>query len=411
MGIREYLNEKIMKKEVMDIFKNPDINIGAEFEFLIPRIETDYKDLVKKSREYEKYTNELEKWEELEESDPEKWENTPAPILPDWAEEMGYDDGEDIDFDDVYDVYKDFPKMMKKYLTGKLPFKNYIITGNHETKSTTKWIIKPDGSLGVTGCEVVSPIIPLPEFLDLCPKLFKMIDELGGVVDDSCGLHISMSIKGINNLGDKLDVLKLSLFTDEGYIYKYFDSRRFNDYAESAHSITFKHMTGSTEEKKKFVRKLVDINRLKKEYGKSHYDAINIEHLQTKNEYIEFRYMGGANYHKKWDRIKLIVAQHAYAMSLACDPDFKNKEYQLKLTRLANKIDFFAATIKLNEMLLNDEKDTPEFKNMVKVWKSLSMYLQHDTGSISSVNFKVFAEIMGISYAQQGNFRWDFSGY
>jgi hypothetical protein len=42
--------------------------------------------------------------------------------------------------------------------------------------------------------------------------------------------------------------------------------------------------------------------------------AIDLNKLDGKNKYIEFRYIGGKNYHKQTRQIKTIIGMYIYAM-------------------------------------------------------------------------------------------------
>ena len=248
-----------------------------------------------------------------------------------------------------------------------------IITHDHNVKSAKKWVIKPDGSLGLHGLEIVSPILPLKEFLEICPKVFEYINNMGPAaeIDDACGFHISMSLKNVPNLGEAIDITKLSLFMDEGYIYNFFAAREFNTYARSAHDTVNRSLIRLNAPK--LATKLIDVTGLKKEYPADHYMAINIEHLNSANEYIEFRYIGAENYHRKWDRIKSIMAHYVFDLSLACDPTYKKKEYEHKMARLMNKIELFTVVVRMTEIWTEKmwDHDVWGYDDIQKEWKAL----------------------------------------
>jgi hypothetical protein len=44
--------------------------------------------------------------------------------------------------------------------------------------------------------------------------------------------------------------------------------------------------------------------------------------------------MGGSGYHKMWNEVKTIIARYAYYLNLACNPEFKKKEYIRKIFRI-----------------------------------------------------------------------------
>jgi len=377
MKVRDYLVlEKITRSEIDAILKNQNLQIGAEFEFVIPKFVEKYKEKVdayELARGYEhqlsEYEREHEEWEEsLEDDIPLE-----PPIPPEWAVELGYVPGDDIpDVSDIFpelttEVKYTFKKMINEFIPlDKLPFNNYTITSDEKARNSKKWIIKPDGSLGIAGVEIVTPVLSITEFIKVCPKMFEFIDKYG-IIDNDCGFHISMSIKNVKNLGEQLDIVKLSLFTDEGYIYKYFDMRKYNEYARSAHSTVRTNM-GSSDFKEYVKTKKMEID-----YSDSHNMAINIEHLYTNNEYIEFRYLGGKDYHRKWNRIKSVIAQYGHNLILACDPEYKKKEYLLKLHNVLLKADLFSDMINITQLDKNSEEYQKAFKRITLLNKRIKL--------------------------------------
>lgn len=426
MGLKEVLLEKVTRSEIDEALSNPNVRLGAEFEFTIPEFLVKYPEMQKKyvksnkmEDEYQSYDDALEKWAEGPDDEA-------PPQIPKWAYEMGYESGEEIP--SPFEKFKGlgvemeevFTKLTKEFLPlNRLPFKNYRISSDAHDKSRTDWMIKPDGSLGLSGIEIVSPVLTLDEYMKYTPKIFAFIDSIkGSKVGEDCGFHIGISLKNIKNLGSALDVTKLSLFLDEGYIYNFFATREFNSYAQSAFdSIQKVNLKKASPD---LALQLIDEEKLKHDYPKSHYMAINIEHLSSNNEYIEFRYLGASNYHRKWDRIKAITAHYIYNLSLACDPTFKNREYKLKLTRLLNKIQLFTVVVKLNKMMegMDDKpeaevaKMTKEWELAWKIWKSLYIYKEAvDMDKENKSARKAFDRLCRMLDIREDDLIWDFNDY
>jgi len=197
------------------------------------------------------------------------------------------------------------------------------------------WDVRPDGSLGENGVEVVTPIMKLPELIDSIEKVFKWIDKYG-YTDNTCGFHVHMSI---NNYKE-LDELKLILFAEEGLIYKVFPDRIGNDYTASIKKGHIDKMTPFTPEN---IKELM--GKQNKRLNIEKYLGIHL--IDLENNHVEFRYMGGKNYHKKFDDVRNIIANYAHWMSIAGDPDYKRKEYITKLAKLADYFNY----IYLNELI------------------------------------------------------------
>ena len=311
MKFQEYLTEKVSKAEIDEVLRSSDILIGAEYEFELNGSENifDEERYKRDLREYENYTAELweynedmEEWrskleawqnEEPEEGEYDKikdWEqrepeSPDPPNFPDyiintygtWRTERG------SEIDQPYEEeYKTFPTfddlqdLVVEKMTGKYSF-------------IRNWEIHDDGSLGDTGIEIVSPPQPLSTFMRECPIMFEFIDKTG-YTDDRCGFHIGISLKGGM---EEVDPVKLALFTDEQYIWKSFEGRRDNEYVRSIKTTTAAGLADSIkvdigEKGINILRKMMNIGKLSKTpYSTiSHYQGVNVEHLDSDNPYI-----------------------------------------------------------------------------------------------------------------------------
>lgn len=424
MGLKEVLLEKVSKQDIMKALSNPNVMVGAEFEFKLKDFNRKYKEFVLKAErleefeyEYAEYEDELEQWMNGDIND--------VPIVPSWAAAEGYESGEEIPPPDELFPYlnvnraKLFDYLVRDFLpVDYLPFDNYIISSYHKETSSTDWMIKPDGSLGLNGIEMVTPVLPLKEFLEICPKVFEFINDLGpkADVDDACGLHLSISLKNVKSLGDVLDITKLSLFVDEGYIYNFFDTREFNTYARSAHDTIRKSLIVMNDPK--LALQLIDDEGIKKEFPTDHYMAVNIEHLNTKNEYIEFRYIGGTNYTMKWDKIKTILAHYIHSLSLACDEQYLKKEYEHKLSRLLNKIQLFSVVTEMTKLFNDDTIDRTDikfkrkWKDLWEAWDALYIYKKAVDADVDTKNAKKgFLRLCRMLDIEPDEIIWDFTKY
>jgi len=420
MGFKEVLLEKVSKSEIDEALKNPNVMIGAEFEFTLPPFFVKYKE---ESDKFYKLQDMEEEWEKYEAAWDDLGEGDPFPVLPKWASDEGYGPGDEIPpptelFPELkIDKNNLFLYMIEDFLKPyKIPFDNYTITSRHDYKSSKKWVIKPDGSLGLSGVEIVSPVMPLREFLKVTPKVFEFINNMGddAEVGEECGFHIGVSLKNVSNLGKSIDITKLSVFMDEGYIYNFFDTREFNTYAKSAHDSINRNLIGRNAPK--LAEKLIDKTELITGFPNDHYMAINIEHLNSSNEYIEFRYLGATDYHRKWDRIKAIVGHYIFNLSLACDPTFKKKEYEHKLSRLLNKIQLFTVCVEMTKMIEEDRdnRDAPEFqkkwKSLWDSWKALYLYKEAVDKDIKTQHGrKGFLRLCAMLDIKPADIIWDYS--
>lgn len=428
MSIKDYLlNEKVSRNEIRDALNNDNVMVGAEFEFTVPPFLEKYNIPVSKHEKMQDMTAEYMEYEDRI----EQWQANPykvkKPKIPDWAIKQGYKEGEAIPPpEEVFknlnvNVGKLFQALLDDYImpiSHKLPFSKseVIFSPISMTKSSTKWVVKPDGSLGLSGVEMVTPIMPLKQFLDVCPKVFDFISGMkeNAAIGDECGFHISMSLKNVSNLGEALDVTKLAIMLDEGYIYNFFEKREFNTYAKSAHDTINKVLIGRSG--KELASKIINEPALKKGYPTEHYMAINIEHLDTPNKYIEFRYIGSANYHRKWDKIKAITAHYAHDLSMACDPSYKKKEYEVKFNRFLNKIQLFTVVTTLTEMKNDEELDKTDpinrknWKDAWETWNALKHYKEAvDNDKETKHGRRGFLRMCSMLGIKEDELIWDFS--
>lgn len=301
MRLQHFLNEKVSKKDYAEALNNPNVMVGAEYEFYID------EDIIEKL------------------------------IVDDQGEGVDLDDLDDfVDIDDDYklDLAYAFLKERLKTL-GMKSFKKL-----EDYDSSTNWTFQTDNSLSSNrglGVEITSPPVPINQFLDEMKKMFNFISSIG-FTDGEAGLHIGVSFKD-RYMWDDIDPLKLAVFMDEGYIWKYFPERVDNEYAEKVigaiedklHNVNIDLLKTISPGKHKNQINDDDALKFSKYYG------INFSKIIEGDNYIEFRYLGGTNYEKKYKRIQDTLVMYVHALKLAFDPEYKKKEYIKKLLRAINR--------------------------------------------------------------------------
>lgn len=258
------------------------------------------------------------------------------------------------------------------------PF-DYKVSGYHGEQldiGDNHWSIQYDGSLGEEGMEAISPPMELQEFFKSMKTMFDFIDEQG-YTDSGTGFHIHMSLKDVPDLKKALDPLKLTMFTDEEKIWKFFKDRASSTYVNHMKNSLIKNKTIKRED----LKKVFDLKKIAVSLSPSHYDAINFEHLDSSHGRIEFRYLGGSEYHKKYDQIRAAILVYAYNLSLACDPTFKKKEYLKKLIRAMTKKELSFDVEKANILLAiqkiykKNGEPRKSLKHLSKLWLSIDSRL------------------------------------
>jgi len=209
-------------------------------------------------------------------------------------------------------------------------------------KNLTDWYIEPDGSLNANDdrdatAEIVSPPLPAAQAVDALKRFYAMAGQLNLYTNNSTGLHINVSIP------DKLDVLKLAVFTGDQYVLQQF-GRQDSDYAVSsqqaiagrvaAGSPVLKTKTKKTpgvvgQPKTQTTLDVKSLQRIAQDATGDHTASIS-----NNGKYISFRHAGG-DYLQNYTSIFNVVGRFIRAMIIASDPTLYAQEYQTKLAKLA----------------------------------------------------------------------------
>ena len=234
----------------------------------------------------------------------------------------------------------------------EFPFSNYVIGGYQEHQAkVNKWRIETDESLNpkAGGMEVVSPITDLRDTLIIIKQMFDFINS-NGYTNESCGLHANMSFKGYDL--KKLDVFKMMIFMEEGYIWQHFPDRNVaSEYLRFTYQVIAGNTSLNSDMLKDFNKG--DIAKAKAIISSSQdsilkwmqpapnkVNGINVLSQQGtaakkfRDGRIEFRYIGGKNYSKKYPQVRLQILRYAYLLRLGMDSNFKKKEYITKVSRM-----------------------------------------------------------------------------
>lgn len=166
----------------------------------------------------------------------------------------------------------------------------------------------PDFSGGSKMKELVTGPIPYQESRIILRKVLRWIED-NGWTTEKCGLHINISfdefyIKLACKLSH-LDKLKFILSYDEGMIFKAFPNRENNIYARGIKQIFPVNRFMTFDEVKGISKDLYLTPNTK-------YYSVNFDKI--KNNYLEFRSIGGEGYEKKVDDILNILEYNAITL-------------------------------------------------------------------------------------------------
>lgn len=145
------------------------------------------------------------------------------------------------------------------------------------------------------------------------------------------------------------NLLKLMILVDEGWVYKFFDGRKNNTYAKSVYE---KIMDNVANRGKDFsnldrseIQKMFTDFMAKAKLGAfdggllplEKYLGVHAKHNAGPGGRVEFRYVGGNDYHKKSKEVKLALARFAYFMSESLKKTGPNEK--LYITKLYKMFD------------------------------------------------------------------------
>jgi hypothetical protein len=214
-------------------------------------------------------------------------------------------------------------------------------SGYHSAKREPDlWIIEPDGSLeasmGDMPAEIISPPMELKTGLETLRKFFVWANDENAYSNKTTGFHVGVSLPTLPGRGQSVDYLKLALFLGDNYVLSKFN-RSTNNYCASAlEKITKDIRQGRDEatiqaalEKMRSALIQEASSTLKESGGHGKYTSINL-----KDDYVEFRSMGGEDYIKNLSDIENTIKRYAYAMYIASNPEVERNEYAKKLYKL-----------------------------------------------------------------------------
>ena len=164
------------------------------------------------------------------------------------------------------------------------------------TPSDEVFKLEPDNSGGTGMIELVTGPMPFVESKLIIAKTLKWIRE-NGSTNERCSIHVNVAFDG-KKLGvptnvSSLDIGKFVLNFDENKIYEAFPNRKDSVYAKSIKFIIpLSGMTQPSPEKVSWKNYM---------FVSEKYYGVNFSKL-PKN-YIEFRYLGGKDYEKKYNTI------------------------------------------------------------------------------------------------------------
>lgn len=193
-----------------------------------------------------------------------------------------------------------------------MPKKDMVASLEKATGKKIKWInqyhsefvptdkvykLEPDFSGGMKMCELITGPIKYAEF----PSQMKIVLDwisANGWTDEKCAMQVNISflkweLPYLNSIS-KINRLKFCLEIDEDFVLKNFEERRKSLYARTLKQLIPIHRWIYSEN-------ALMVNEENWILPNEKYYGVNF--TKRLNEYLEFRYMGGRDYEKKYEKI------------------------------------------------------------------------------------------------------------
>jgi len=196
--------------------------------------------------------------------------------------------------------------------------------------SADEFKMEPDMSGGAGLIELVTGPIPYRNGRIMIANMLKWIRE-NGYTNDRASIHINLSFdkKYLEDpdMVSKMNVLKFILDFNEQQIYKFFPNREKSVYAKSIKWVMPRDeayfFDGS------------NISSMSYKFADTKYYGINFS--KKEKNYLEFRYLGGADYEKKQDYIFYLSEMFLMQMWNSCNNPLFTEENKIELRRILNK--------------------------------------------------------------------------
>lgn len=207
-------------------------------------------------------------------------------------------------------------------------------THNNSSKTHDVWNIEPDGSITPIGAEIVSPVFNnINEGIKPLMEMFNfIINNSTFSTNDSTGLHINIGVP--NNI----DLLKLFLFLGDSHILNQFN-RADNEFAMNIFPKIYQFLNDNdlTNYQKMITRVNYEIMNLFLKDENSKYFSVNIRKI--KQGFLEFRIIGGQDYHLKNDEIIQTIMRYNKVIEIASNENLERKTYLNKLYKMTKNKD------------------------------------------------------------------------
>ena len=194
-------------------------------------------------------------------------------------------------------------------------------------KNYKEWNIEPDGSIEPIGGEIISPVFDdVTDGISSLKTMFEFIKNVPSFsTNDTTGLHINIGVP------ENIDLLKLFLFLGDNYMLSQFNRENIT-YAKQVFGQIYGFLHDNDLKNYNQMIKSVNSSLVKLTGDNAKYLSVNISKLNK--GFLEFRIIGGENYHLRGNEILQIIMRYLKLIEVASDPNMERNSYLNKLYKM-----------------------------------------------------------------------------
>lgn len=266
----------------------------------------------------------------FEESAEESWEDEKETYLgynpEDWPDSPFEEQArQEIDEEGEYSPEGDIAEAIEENIQNDYP----SIFGDIE-----KFTVDPSVD---NGAETITKPLPLKRALEVMEIMFDHIHEVGSTSNQT-GMHVNMSIKGLNFKKDNFNPAKLVMLLDPKTLAEFFPLRK--QYTENLLNTINGDFLWIAAEQRNTELLIQYFNLYAVDQGKKYQQANFITISEVYSEHlhrIEFRYFGGKDYEDRFNTIKWNIYRTAYILMVAYAEEFGQKEYLKAMVKILDE--------------------------------------------------------------------------
>jgi len=240
---------------------------------------------------------------------------------------------------DVFKTAKALAEVLKKRVVVPLSLSdiNEPKPLYHSPVNPTDTIFKlePDYSGGKKMCELVTGPMKYAEARNVMIKVFEWIRS-NGYTNERCSVHVNISMDDnavpLKYSIQNINIPKFILSFDENVVFDVFPKRKDSVYARSIKSLRPNKVLFYSPSLEEFSRATLTLPADEKYYG--------VNFLKAEKGYLEYRFLGGADYEKKLKPILNVIdyfITHLYnTLNFTEFTDSEKREFK-KMTNIDSK--------------------------------------------------------------------------